>query len=425
MKRSLLILALLTLALPALAQTVTVFSTDVGNQVNGTISFRPAFGNGVSASYVKPGGGVGTVQTETAPIVAGAFSLTLPDTDLTNPEHLCFVASGKQASTDVALLGPGYTCVQPHYTATSSSDWCQAGMCDFGKYVPNVAPIAVQVAGPAGAAGPTGPTGLTGAAGAAGAAGSAGANGTNGAAGATGPTGPTGLTGAAGAAGAAGATGPTGPTGLTGAAGAAGAAGSAGANGTNGAAGATGPTGPTGLTGAAGAAGAAGATGPTGPTGLTGATGPNAVSTATTTPITGLLKGAAGNVAQAMPGTDYDAPGALPVITPCSAGLYNGGSAIVSGTYTLSAYCSNIFGATYSITGIKAWSSNSGTSTCNVADNLSNALLTGAITASSSWVAGTQSGTTTIASGGWVNFTIVADGASTRINCVMTTSRSI
>ena len=116
---------------------------------------------------------------------------------------------------------------------------------------------------------------------------------------------------------------------------------------------------------------------------------------------------------------------ATPIIAPCSAGLYYAGAAITAGTYTLSAYCYNVFGATYTITGISAWSNNSGTSTCNVADNNSNALLTGAITASPSWVAGTQSGTTTIAGGGWVNFTIVADGTSTRINCVMTTSRPL
>jgi hypothetical protein len=38
--------------------------------------------------------------------------------------------------------------------------------------------------------------------------------------------------------------------------------------------------------------------------------------------------------------------------------------------------------------------------------------LTGAITCSSSWAAGTQSSTATIAAGGYVKFTFFADGTS-------------
>jgi hypothetical protein len=66
-----------------------------------------------------------------------------------------------------------------------------------------------------------------------------------------------------------------------------------------------GPVGVTGPTGLTGPTGPTGLTGPTGPTGLTGPTGPNNISTATTTPITGVLKGASGNVAQAIMGLDY------------------------------------------------------------------------------------------------------------------------
>lgn len=45
--------------------------------------------------------------------------------------------------------------------------------------------------------------------------------------------------------------------------------------------------------------------GPVGPQGAQGAAGPNAVSTSTTSSITGLIKGAAGVLAQATAGTDY------------------------------------------------------------------------------------------------------------------------
>lgn len=104
----------------------------------------------------------------------------------------------------------------------------------------------------------------------------------------------------------------------------------------------------------------------------------------------------------------------------CSVGLWNGGTAITAGTYSLPARCLNVYGHTYTITGIKCYSNNNGTSTGNVSDNSSNALLTGAITATSSWAAGTQSATTTIANGAWTNWTLVADGTSTTVECMMT-----
>jgi len=107
-------------------------------------------------------------------------------------------------------------------------------------------------------------------------------------------------------------------------------------------------------------------------------------------------------------------------IVPCSAGLYNGGSAITVGTYTLSGRCLNVYGATYTITGVKCYSDNNGSSTGNLADSAANPLLNAAITATNTWAAGTQSATTTIAANVWVNWTLVADGTSTTINCVMT-----
>ena len=112
-------------------------------------------------------------------------------------------------------------------------------------------------------------------------------------------------------------------------------------------------------------------------------------------------------------------------IEPCDVGLWGGGSAIAAGTYTLKARCLNVFGTTYTITQVQCYSDTSGTSTANVADSGSNALLTGAISLSTAntWTAGTQSSTTTVASGAWTTWTFVADGTSTTIQCVMTTER--
>ncbi|MGB6857369.1 MAG: hypothetical protein WBE03_10840, partial [Terracidiphilus sp.] len=88
-------------------------------------------------------------------------------------------------------------------------------------------------------------------------------------------------------------------------------------------------------------------------------------------------------------------------IEPCQVGLWGGGSAIAAGTYTLKARCLNVFGTTYTITQVQCYSDTSGASTANVADSGSNALLTGAISLSTAntWTAGTQSSTTTVASG--------------------------
>ena len=112
-------------------------------------------------------------------------------------------------------------------------------------------------------------------------------------------------------------------------------------------------------------------------------------------------------------------------IEPCQVGLWGGGSAITAGTYTLKARCLNVFGTTYTITQVQCYSDTSGASTANVADSGSNALLTGAISLSTAntWTAGTQSSTTTVASGAWTTWTFVADGTSTTIQCVMTTER--
>ncbi len=95
----------------------------------------------------------------------------------------------------------------------------------------------------------------------------------------------------------------------------------------------------------------------------------------------------------------------------CEPGLGDGLNAVPSGTY-LQTECLNTSGVTWTITGIKCFSDNNGSSTLNATDGSANALLTGAISCSNSFAAGTLGSTTTIAANGYVKFTFVADGVS-------------
>jgi hypothetical protein len=103
----------------------------------------------------------------------------------------------------------------------------------------------------------------------------------------------------------------------------------------------------------------------------------------------------------------------------CQPGLGDGLNAIPAGTY-LQTTCYNDTGVTVTITGIKCFTDNSGTSTLNATNGAATALLTGAVTCTSSFAAGTQSGTTTIASGDFIKFTFVADGTSKQTSWVVT-----
>jgi hypothetical protein len=95
----------------------------------------------------------------------------------------------------------------------------------------------------------------------------------------------------------------------------------------------------------------------------------------------------------------------------CETGLGDGLNAITAGTY-LQSMCYNDSGVTWTITGIKCYTDNGGTSTLNAAGNTLGALLTGAITCSSSWTVGTQSSNVLLTNGDYIKFTFVADGTS-------------
>jgi hypothetical protein len=102
----------------------------------------------------------------------------------------------------------------------------------------------------------------------------------------------------------------------------------------------------------------------------------------------------------------------------CQPGLGDGLNAITAGTY-LQTSCYNDTGQTVTITGIKCYA-DAGTPTMNVTNGAGTGLLTGAITCSSSFAAGTQSGTTTIAPGDYPKFTFVTSGTAKQATFVVT-----
>ncbi len=107
----------------------------------------------------------------------------------------------------------------------------------------------------------------------------------------------------------------------------------------------------------------------------------------------------------------------------CQPGYGDGASAIGSGSYFTST-CYNDTGVTLTLSGFKCFTDNSGTSTMNVTNSSNTALLTGAVTCSSSFASGTQSGTVTIAPGDYMKFTFVADGTSKQATFVITGHQS-
>jgi len=102
----------------------------------------------------------------------------------------------------------------------------------------------------------------------------------------------------------------------------------------------------------------------------------------------------------------------------CEPGFGDGLNTIAVGTY-LQSTCYNDSGVTWTIAGIKCFTDNNGTSTLNVAGNSLGALLTGAVTCTSSFAAGTQSANVALTSGDYIKFTFVSDGASKQATFVV------
>lgn len=102
----------------------------------------------------------------------------------------------------------------------------------------------------------------------------------------------------------------------------------------------------------------------------------------------------------------------------CQPGLGDGLNAVAAGTYPMMG-CYNGFGSTWTITAIKCYSDNNGTTTLDVKNGAGTSLLTGVITCTTSFAAGTQSGTTTIASADVAKIVIVTDGTSKNVHAVI------
>lgn len=103
----------------------------------------------------------------------------------------------------------------------------------------------------------------------------------------------------------------------------------------------------------------------------------------------------------------------------CQPGIGDGLNAVAAGTY-LQTTCKNTTGVTVTLTGLSCFTDNSGSSTLNAAGNTLGALLTGAVTCSTSFAAGTQSANVLLTNGDYIKFTFVADGTSKQSTWVVT-----
>ena len=103
----------------------------------------------------------------------------------------------------------------------------------------------------------------------------------------------------------------------------------------------------------------------------------------------------------------------------CQTGLGDGLNAIPAGTY-LQSICRNTTGVTITLTGLQCFTDNSGSSTMNAAGNTLGALLTGAVSCTTGFAAGTQSANVALTSNDYIKFTFVADGTSKQTTWVVT-----
>ncbi|HUN99233.1 MAG TPA: hypothetical protein VMU69_23755 [Bradyrhizobium sp.] len=139
----------------ALAQTgvVTVTGSNVTDATGmnpvatGTISFAPTDCNGHGISFKVGGTGHGQASWKpvTAPITAGAFTITLADTSMTSPLNVCYQVTAVDANGN-QLLGGAYTQVQPAYNTAAPNNWCVAGACNFDNYLPPTLNLPVSLA---------------------------------------------------------------------------------------------------------------------------------------------------------------------------------------------------------------------------------------------------------------------------------------
>jgi hypothetical protein len=106
-------------------------------------------------------------------------------------------------------------------------------------------------------------------------------------------------------------------------------------------------------------------------------------------------------------------------IWTCETGVGDGLNAIPSGTY-LQSFCYNTTGVSVTLTGLKCYVDGGSSSTMNAAGNTLGALLSGAVTCTTAFAAGTQSSNVTLTSTDYIKFTFVADGTAKQTTWVVT-----
>lgn len=130
--------------------------------------------SGTQALSLGLGGG-GTTTTPPVCVQAtnGVWSMNLPDGAQSSPLNATFAITGTDNVSGAKLLA-GYMKVQPHSqtctvvagavscVANVSTDWCQAGGCNFDQLKPSAPPASLIVTGQEGRIGPQGIPGVTG-----------------------------------------------------------------------------------------------------------------------------------------------------------------------------------------------------------------------------------------------------------------------
>jgi hypothetical protein len=98
--------------------------------------------------------------------------------------------------------------------------------------------------------------------------------------------------------------------------------------------------------------------------------------------------------------------------------LGDGLNAITAGTYA-PVLCYNGYASTMTVSSIRCFSDNNGSTTLDVKNGAGTSLLTALLTCTNAFAVGTQSGTTTIATTDLIKLTVVTDGVSKNVHVVV------
>ena len=115
---------------------------------------------GKPLGYRVNGAGHAITAPVTTLVTAGAFSIRLADTALTDPVNVCFSVTVTDNTSGKSYLGPGYTCFQPAGSGPAvTSGLCTAatgsagGTCNFDKFIPNIPGLPITGGGGGGGSG--------------------------------------------------------------------------------------------------------------------------------------------------------------------------------------------------------------------------------------------------------------------------------